>query len=147
VIPVVVGSSPISHPKEFKQNGTVHNTVPFLFWGYETQRPHRARQATPTESFLRPHVDTHIKPGDDTMHRQLIAAGALFCTALVTQAQTTPRPDDSASMVKPPSAPGSPSADTTRPNNPDNMPVKKPAPPPGSDRMLHHSPASDAIAK
>ncbi|WP_159680171.1 hypothetical protein [Caballeronia cordobensis] len=50
-------------------------------------------------------------------------------------------------MVKPPSAPGAPSASATRPDNPDNMPVKKPSPPPNSDRMLHHSPASDAIAK
>ncbi len=81
------------------------------------------------------------------MHRQLIAAAALYCTALAMQAQTTSRPDDGASIVKPPNQPGSPSADMTRPNNPDNMPVKKPAPPPSSDRMLHHSPASDAIAK
>ncbi|GAB5099878.1 hypothetical protein [Caballeronia sp. GAFFF2] len=70
----------------------------------------------------------------------------LICSAVAVQAQTA-RPDDNASMVKPPSAPGSPSAETTRPNNPDNMPVKRPNPPPNSDRMLHHSPASDAIAK
>ncbi len=80
------------------------------------------------------------------MKRQLIAASALFCAAFAAHAQTA-RPDDGASMVKPPAAPGSPSADTTRPNNPDNMPVKRPTAPPGSDRMLHHSPASDAIAK
>jgi hypothetical protein len=52
--------------------------------------------------------------------------------------------DAGASMVKPPSAAG---ASTTRPDNPDNMPVKRPTPPPASDRMLHNSPASDAIAK
>ncbi|SAL22538.1 hypothetical protein AWB70_01218 [Caballeronia cordobensis] len=70
----------------------------------------------------------------------------LLSLTLPAHAQTT-RPDDTASMVKPPSAPGAPSASATRPDNPDNMPVKKPSPPPNSDRMLHHSPASDAIAK
>jgi hypothetical protein len=50
-------------------------------------------------------------------------------------------------MVKPPGAPGSPAASAARPHNPDNMPVKRPNPPPNSDRMLHNSPASDAIAK
>lgn len=76
----------------------------------------------------------------------LAAAALLLLTALPAHAQTT-RADDTASMVKPPSAPGAPSASATRPDNPDNMPVKKPSPPPNSDRMLHHSPASDAIAK
>ena len=81
------------------------------------------------------------------MPRHHIAIAALLLAAsFATQAQP-PRPDDNASMVKPPSAPGAPSASATRPDNPDNMPVKKPSPPPNSDRMLHHSPASDAIAK
>lgn len=83
------------------------------------------------------------------MTKRLIAAGALFCAAFAAQAQGTQaaRPDDNASMVKPPGAPGSPAASATRPHNPDNMPVKRPNPPPNSDRMLHNSPASDAIAK
>ncbi|SAL79659.1 hypothetical protein AWB74_05583 [Caballeronia arvi] len=76
----------------------------------------------------------------------LAAAALLLFTTLASHAQTA-RPDDNASMVKPPGAPGAPSASATRPDNPDNMPVKKPTPPPNSDRMLHHSPASDAIAK
>jgi hypothetical protein len=76
-----------------------------------------------------------------------LLAAVLLCAAIAAQAQTMKRPDDGASMVKPPDAPGAPSASATRPDNPDNMPVKRPAPPPGSDRMLHHSPASDAIAK
>jgi hypothetical protein len=76
----------------------------------------------------------------------LATAALLLAIAFAAQAQTV-RADDSASMVKPPSAPGAPSASATRPDNPDNMPVKKPSPPPNSDRMLHHSPASDAIAK
>jgi len=80
------------------------------------------------------------------MTKQFIATSALLCAALAAHAQTA-RPDDGASMVKPPGAPGSPAASATRPDNPDNMPVKRPAPPPNSDRMLHHSPASDAIAK
>jgi hypothetical protein len=80
------------------------------------------------------------------MHKRFIAATALLITAFATQAQTA-RSDNGASMVKPPDAPGAPSASATRPDNPDNMPIKRPAPPPGSDRMLHHSPASDAIAK
>jgi hypothetical protein len=84
------------------------------------------------------------------MTRQLIAASVLLCAACFTSAvlaQSAPRPDASASMVKPPSTPGAPSAGAARPNNPDDMPVKRPATPPGSDRMLHNNPASDAIAK
>lgn len=76
----------------------------------------------------------------------LAIAVLLLVASFATQAQTA-RPDDNASMVKPPGAPGAPSASATRPDNPDNMPVKRPNPPPNSDRMLHHSPASDAIAK
>jgi hypothetical protein len=56
----------------------------------------------------------------------------------------TAQPADAASMVKPPVAP---SASGARAYNPDNMPVKRPSTPPNSDRMLHNSPASDAIAK
>lgn len=79
----------------------------------------------------------------------LATAALLLSTALAmqtAQAQTS-RPDNGASMVKPPMTPNAPSANTTRPDNPDNMPVKRPTPPQNSDRMLHHSPASDAIAK
>ncbi|MDR5779298.1 hypothetical protein QCE63_07625 [Caballeronia sp. LZ065] len=79
-----------------------------------------------------------------------LATAALFLAAALAvqaaQAQTNP-PDNGASMVKPPPTTGAPSASATRPDNPDNMPVKRPTPPPNSDRMLHHSPASDAIAK
>ncbi len=71
----------------------------------------------------------------------LTLAAAFFMAA--AQAQTT-KPADSASMVKPPSASDSESA---RPNNPDNMPTKRPALPANSNRMLHNNPASDAIAK
>ncbi|WP_277187627.1 hypothetical protein [Caballeronia sp. BR00000012568055] len=70
-------------------------------------------------------------------------ATTLLLTALAAHAQSA-KPDNGASMVKPPDAA---SANTTRPDNPDNMPVKRPTAPPASDRMLHHSPASDAIAK
>jgi|GEM_PF-1165563 len=70
----------------------------------------------------------------------LAAASILTATA---QAQTA-KPADAASMVKPPA---SPDAGATHPNNPDNMPTKRPALPANSDRMLHNNPASDAIAK
>jgi hypothetical protein len=59
----------------------------------------------------------------------------------------TAQPADAASMVKPPVAPNAPNASDGRAYNPDNMPVKRPSTPPNSDRMLHNSPASDAIAK
>ncbi len=80
------------------------------------------------------------------MKKHLIGAAAMLCAALSSQAQTS-KPDGGASMVKPPGTPGAPSADAARPNNPDNMPVKRPDKPLTGDRMLHHSPASDAIAK
>jgi guanyl-specific ribonuclease Sa len=54
---------------------------------------------------------------------------------------------DSASMAKPPVAPTVPNANGARTYNPDNMPTKRPALPPNSNRMLHNNPASDAIAK
>lgn len=79
--------------------------------------------------------------------RPLFAALFAFASALTAanaSAQTAPPGDANASMVKPP---GAAAASATRPDNPDNMPVKRPTPPPNSDRMLHHSPASDAIAK
>ena len=76
----------------------------------------------------------------------LATATLLLATAFAAHAQTA-RPDAAASMVKPPTAPDAPSASATHPDNPDNMPVKRPNPPQNSDRMLHHSPASDAIAK
>ena len=81
------------------------------------------------------------------MTRLHIAIAALLLAAPFAALAQNARPDDSASMVKPPGAPGAPSASATRPDNPDNMPVKRPNPPQNSDRMLHHSPASDAIAK
>ena len=80
------------------------------------------------------------------IRHDLAAATLLLAAALTAQAQTT-HPDGTASMVKPPTAPDAPSASTTHPDNPDNMPVKRPKSPENSDRMLHHSPASDAIAK
>ena len=74
-----------------------------------------------------------------------LAAAALLATIAQVQAQAqTAKPDDSASMVKPPS---SPDAGNARPDNPDNMPTKRPALPANSNRMLHNNPASDAIAK
>ncbi|SAK76084.1 hypothetical protein AWB81_03618 [Caballeronia arationis] len=83
------------------------------------------------------------------MTSQPLVAAAFFAFASALAAanacaQTAPPGDANASMVKPPGAAG---ASATRPNNPDNMPVKRPAAPPNSDRMLHNSPASDAIAK
>ncbi|WP_050452202.1 hypothetical protein [Candidatus Burkholderia verschuerenii] len=80
------------------------------------------------------------------MSKKLIAACALFCATLAAHAQTG-KPDDGASMVKPPPSSGAPSANGARPSSPDDMPVKRPTAPPGSDRMLHNNPASDAIAK
>lgn len=56
-------------------------------------------------------------------------------------------PADPASMAKPPVAPSAPNASGARTYNPDNMPTKRPALPPNSNRMLHNNPASDAIAK
>ena len=67
-------------------------------------------------------------------------------TGTSVQAQSA-RPADSASMAKPPVAPSTPNANGGRPYNPDNMPTKRPALPPNSNRMLHNNPASDAIAK
>lgn len=82
----------------------------------------------------------------------IVAAFAVAITALgigmetSVQAQTA-NADDTASMVKPPVAPSAPNAAGPRADNPDNMPTKRPALPPNSDRMLHNNPASDAIAK
>ena len=56
-------------------------------------------------------------------------------------------PADTASMVKPPVAPSAANASGPHAYNPDNMPTKRPALPPNSNRMLHNNPASDAIAK
>jgi hypothetical protein len=82
------------------------------------------------------------------MLKRLLATTALSCVAAFTaaHAQTSPA-DNAASMVKPPATPGSPAANTARPNNPDDMPVKRPPAAPAGDRMLHNNPASDAIAK
>jgi len=64
------------------------------------------------------------------------------------QAQTA-APAHSASMAKPPVKPSAsaPNANGARVYNLDNMPTKRPALPPNSERMLHNNPASDAIAK
>jgi hypothetical protein len=80
------------------------------------------------------------------MPSRFLAPAALLCVAFAAHAQTA-HPDDNASMIKPPGSPGAPSANTARPNNPDDMPVKRPPAPPSGDRMLHNNPASDAIAK
>jgi hypothetical protein len=81
------------------------------------------------------------------MTKKLIAACVLLGATLGAHAQTA-KPDDGASMVKPPpSTHGAPSTGGAQPSSPDDMPVKRPAAPPGSDRMLHNNPASDAIAK
>jgi hypothetical protein len=72
-----------------------------------------------------------------------LLVGMGFTLGVNVSAQTA-RPADAASMVKPPVSPSAPDA---RAYNPDNMPVKRPSTPPNADRMLHNSPASDAIAK
>ena len=59
----------------------------------------------------------------------------------------TAAPADTSSMVKPPVASSAPNASDSHAYNPDNMPTKRPALPPNSNRMLHNNPASDAIAK
>lgn len=50
--------------------------------------------------------------------------------------------DAAASMVKPPEA----GSGSTAPDNPDNMPIKRPRKP-TNDRMMHAPPASSANAK
>lgn len=52
-----------------------------------------------------------------------------------------------ASMVKPPVVPSAANASGPHASNPDNMPTKRPALPPNSNRMRHNNPANDAIAK
>jgi len=74
----------------------------------------------------------------------LAGMGSTFDTNAYAQAT---RPGDAASMVKPPVSPSAPNAAGARAYNPDNMPVKRPSTPPNADRMLHNSPASDALAK
>ncbi|MDB5789604.1 hypothetical protein [Caballeronia mineralivorans] len=75
-----------------------------------------------------------------------LTAGIVIGIGTSVQAQTAP-PPGSASMAKPPVAPSAPNANGARSYNPDNMPTKRPALPPNSDRMLHNNLASDAIAK
>jgi len=90
-----------------------------------------------------------------TLSGIVAAAASLIAgvSAVTTVQAQTARPVDSASMVKPPSAPGAsdapkaPNASGSRAYNPDNMPMKRPALPANGDRMLHNNPASDAIAK
>jgi len=78
----------------------------------------------------------------------LAFATAVFGIGLETSAQAqTAAPADSASMAKPPITPGAPNAGGAHASNPDNMPTKRPALPPNSNRMLRNNPASDAIAK
>jgi hypothetical protein len=81
-----------------------------------------------------------------------VVALALLTTGIGTGIGTsahaqTAAPAGSASMAKPPVAPSAPNANGARMYNPDNMPTKRAALPPNSDRMLHNNPASDAIAK
>jgi hypothetical protein len=72
----------------------------------------------------------------------------LLCAVSTAFAQQKPpAADPTASMVKPPAAAGASTVRPDDPNNPDNMPMKRPTPPPNSDRMIHSNPASDAIAK
>ncbi len=71
----------------------------------------------------------------------LAALGAGGAAAL---AQTA-APDNGASMVKPPAAGSGPAA-ADNPNNPDNMPIKRPTQP-TRDRMSKAPPASAAQAK
>jgi hypothetical protein len=75
-----------------------------------------------------------------------LTAGIVIGIGTSVQAQTAP-PPGSASMANPPVASSAPNANGARSYNLDNMPTKRPALPPNSDRMLHNSPASDAIAK
>jgi hypothetical protein len=75
-----------------------------------------------------------------------LVVGTGFTPNMSAYAQTA-RPADAASMVRPPAVPGTPDASGAQVYNPDNMPVKRPSTPPNAERMLHHNPASDAIAK
>ncbi|WP_213764046.1 hypothetical protein [Caballeronia sp. dw_19] len=78
----------------------------------------------------------------------LVFVTAVLGIGLETNAEAqTAAPADSASMVKPPVTPSAPNATIPRAANPDNMPTKRPALPPNSNRMLRNNPASDAIAK
>jgi hypothetical protein len=84
-------------------------------------------------------------PGTVVIFALLTAAPSIgFETSAQAQTATAA---DSASMAKPPVIPSAPNATGPRADNPDNMPTKRPALPPNSDRMLHNNPASDAIAK
>jgi hypothetical protein len=75
--------------------------------------------------------------------RCVIAAALLAGFVGAAHAQTA-HPADSASMVRPP---GASDASGAPAHNPDNMPIKRPDLPPNANKMLHNSPASDAIAK
>jgi hypothetical protein len=75
-----------------------------------------------------------------------LTAGIGIGMGTSAQAQSA-APAGSASMAKPPVAPSAPNANGAHMYNPDNMPTKRPALPPNSERMLHNNPASDAIAK
>jgi hypothetical protein len=70
-----------------------------------------------------------------------LIALALFTGSITGAHAQTAHPADSASMVKPPDASGA------QARSPDNMPIKRPNLPPNANKMLHNSPASDAIAK
>lgn len=73
------------------------------------------------------------------MNRPLaLLVTALAAFTLQAHAQTAAAPDAGSMVKTPPSSTA---------GNPDNMPVKRPKTPPHNDRMLHNSPASDAIAK
>jgi hypothetical protein len=75
-----------------------------------------------------------------------VAAGIGMGMETGVQAQTA-APADSASMARPPVTPSAPNTSGPRAYNPDNMPTKRPALPPDTNRMLRNNPVSDAIAK
>jgi len=74
----------------------------------------------------------------------IVLSGLGLASGRVLAQQRAPV-DSSASMAKPPAA-ASGRGQMKNPDNPDNMPVKRPNRP-TNDRMMHKPPASAAIAK
>jgi hypothetical protein len=187
VIPVVVGSSPISHPKRLSFQGEAVpniNRNGFCLFGFHFVAPavyalkHSKRRSNPsfTKNPQKNESSAHsgvTKPTRPRYPFQLTCAvdpekpmksraiktlpGTVVVLTFVTavlgigletssQAQTAGSAD-SASMAKPPVTPSAPNANGARTYNPDNMPTKRPALPPNSNRMLRNNPVSDAIAK
>lgn len=122
----------------------------------KTNLPRASESQIQTTALCPPQSKCAADPEKPMRHRALkTLPGRVVVFAFLTagigtgtgvQAQTT-HPADSASMAKPPVVPGAPNASGARTYNPDNMPTKRPALPPNSNRMLHNNPASDAIAK